>query len=222
MPTLTFKDCDFDGFRENRRQKYRVRDGSIASLLNTANRYAAPLGGATAPKHIGSTTETWNEVRPKSRREFLKAHEKRNPGKIEEAKNRVNQRVRHMTRQLAEVCGLSTSEPEGQNELHHLIHEWVDDLVSRTYYAKRIEEEILKKEAGSKGFTPPDTESEKKNIDGTIEGKTYSVKPKSFSNATEFLHSLGTDVVIVYDGRRGRFDKATCIVTVDYDIHTFS
>ena len=221
MPTVTFKDCDFDRAEYSLRPRYRIREGSIASLLNYANRYAVARGGATAARNIGSTTETWNEVRPKSRREFLKAHEKRNPGKIEQAKNRVNQRLQYIARQMAEISGLSISEPEDQNEFHDLIHAYIDDLVSRTYYGKRIEEEILKKEAGSKGFTPPDAESEKKNIDGTIEGKTYSIKPNSFRHAPEFLHRLGTDIVIIYDGRKVSFDRSTCIVTVDYEIHTF-
>ena len=223
MPTLTFKDCDFE-----KPKPYRVLGGSIASLLNSANQYAASghnaasgergkSGSATASEHIGSITETWNETKPKSKKEFLEAHEKRNPGLIRIAKDRLKARLRLMVRQLAEISDLSVFESDGETKIHEIIDRYVDDLVSKSYTGKRIEEEILKNEADSKGFTPASAESEKKNIDGIIEGKTYSIKPESYTEKQ--IHELGVDVVITYDSS---FDKKTCTVTVNYTIHRFT
>ena len=223
MKTLTFKDCDFE-----KSKPFIVLGGSIASLLNTANQYAASghnaasgergkSSSATAMEHIGSITETWNEAKPKSKKEFLEAHEKRNPGLIGIAKRRLKARLQLMVRQLAEVSGMSVNESEEETAIHEIVDRYVDDLVCKSYTGKRIEDEILKNEAGTAGFTPASAKSEKENVDGVIQGRTYSIKPDSYTEKQ--IHELGVDVVITYDVS---FDKKTCTVTVNYEIHEFA
>lgn len=213
MPTLKFKDCDFE-----KTKPWQLHGVKVWSLLNLANKYAAPNGGATTAEHIGSTTETWNESQAKSKKEFLEAHNKRNPGLIQKAKERIKERLRLMARQTAEMGGLSTTEPGEESNVHELIDRFVDDLVTKGYTGKRIEQEILAKEAGVNGFTPASAEMEKKNVDGIIKEKTYSIKPDTYTEKQ--IHELGTDIVITYE--KPKFDKKTCVVTVNYTIHNFT
>ena len=217
MPTLTFVDCDFGKISWNLDGK------SVWSHLNQANQYAvsdAKIGEskmATAAEHIGSTTETWESVKPKSKKEFIEAHEKRNPGKIDQAKKRIAARLKLMTKQLQTLSGMDIEESTADHQPHDLVGQFVDDLVSKGYTGKRIEQEILAKEAGAEGYIPASAEMEKQNIDGIINGETYSVKPEKYSEKQ--IHELGTDVVITYNLS---FDKKTCLVTVNYQIHRFT
>jgi len=217
MPTLTFKDCDFE------KVSWLLNGKSVWNHLDKANQYAvtgAKAGEskmATAAEHIGSTTETWEQSKPKSKKQFLEAHEKRHPGEIDRAKKRISERLKLMAEQLIELSGLNVEESKEDSMPHVLVGQFVDDLVSKGYTGKRIEQEILAKEAGEKGFTPASAKMEKQNIDGIIEGRTYSVKPDSYNEKQ--IHELGTDVVITYDAS---FDKKKCIVTVNYTIHTFT
>jgi hypothetical protein len=157
----------------------RFRDEHIANHNRTIFpglmallRMAVNDGQANRPRYVGRTSGTANSLRLTSFEQFEQNHLASNPNWRVASRERTIQQLRTMQERI----NIILASPESY------IDPYVHDLVfPSSYRGHRIEQEILRAE-GNGNYTPPSAEDESRNIDGYIDGVSYSVKPDSWFN----------------------------------------
>lgn len=158
----------------------------VSPLINLANYYAK----GTAPRVVGQMSELIHEFEGKTLDAWQKWYLNKNPGKIDDAVQKIIQMLEYFKEQLDRID-------------RSMVEQWVKDLVLvKTFIGLRLQEPIMKKAAELLGtsFRFADPSAEAIGIDGYVGETPVSIKPITYKEKSTLPESI--NIKIVYYTKR--------------------